>query len=148
MAMKIRKKINRRNVWGSRSSVAALQLLQQGHEVTGLFMKNWEEDDENGQCSATVDLTDAQQVCDQLGIMLKTVNFSAEYWDDVFENFLHEYQSGRTPNPEFCVIKYIKFRAFLDFALDMGTEFIATGHYVSREKPVWGLSVAERPRFQ
>ena len=115
---------------GVDSSVAAWELLQQGYEVTGLFMKNWEEDDDNGQCSAIADLADAQQVCDQLGMILKTVNFSAEYWDDVFENFLQEYQSGRTPNPDILCNKYIKFRAFLDFALDLGAEFIATGHYV------------------
>ncbi len=130
MAMKNGKKVIVGMSGGVDSSVAALRLLQQGHEVTGLFMKNWEEDDENGQCSATVDLADAQQVCDHLGIMLKTVNFSTEYWDDVFENFLQEYQSGRTPNPDILCNKYIKFRAFLDFALDMGAEFIATGHYV------------------
>lgn len=130
MAMKNRKKVIVGMSGGVDSSVAALRLLRQGHEVTGLFMKNWEEDDENEQCSATVDLADAQQVCDQLGIILKTVNFSAEYWDDVFEKFLQEYQIGRTPNPDILCNKYIKFRAFLDFALDMGAEFIATGHYV------------------
>ncbi len=130
MAMKNRKKVIVGMSGGVDSSVAALQLIQQGHEVTGLFMKNWEEDDDNGQCTAAVDLADAQQVCDQLGIMLKTVNFSAEYWDDVFEKFLKEYQSGRTPNPDILCNKYIKFRAFLDFSLDLGAEYIATGHYV------------------
>ncbi len=114
---------------GVDSAVTALLLLEQGHDVTGLFMKNWEEDDANGQCTATADLADAQQVCDRLGITLKTVNFSAEYWDDVFAVFLHEYQAGRTPNPDILCNKHIKFKAFLDFAQDLGAEWIATGHY-------------------
>ena len=89
---------------GVDSSVSALLLQQQGFEVEGLFMKNWEEDDTEEYCSATVDLADAQQVCDKLDIPLHTVNFSSEYWDQVFEYFLHEYRSGRTPIPISCVI--------------------------------------------
>ena len=85
---------------GVDSSVAALRLLEQGHEVTGLFMKNWDEDDGSEYCTAKEDLADAQQVSDKLGIELKTVNFAAEYWDNVFEDFLSEYAAGRTPNPE------------------------------------------------
>lgn len=114
---------------GVDSAVAALLLLEKGHDITGLFMKNWEEDDDNGQCTATADLADAQQVCDRLGIALKTVNFSAEYWDDVFTVLLSEYQAGRTPNPDILCNKHIKFKAFLDFAQDLGAEWIATGHY-------------------
>jgi tRNA-specific 2-thiouridylase len=114
---------------GVDSSVTALKLLEQGHNITGLFMKNWEEDDGTEQCTALTDLADAQQVCDKLGIPLKTVNFSAEYWDQVFEIFLKEYAAGRTPNPDILCNKHIKFKAFLDYAQDLGANFIATGHY-------------------
>ncbi|MGH8548099.1 MAG: tRNA 2-thiouridine(34) synthase MnmA [Methylococcales bacterium] len=114
---------------GVDSAVAALILSREGYRVTGLFMKNWEEDDDNGQCTATRDLADAAQVCDTLQIPLKTVNFSAEYWDQVFETFLAETSAGRTPNPDILCNKHIKFKAFLDFALDLGADFIATGHY-------------------
>ncbi|HMT92664.1 tRNA 2-thiouridine(34) synthase MnmA [uncultured Thiothrix sp.] len=114
---------------GVDSSVAALLLLEQGYQVEGLFMKNWEEDDTDEYCSATVDLADAQSVADQLGIRLHTVSFASEYWDYVFTYFLHEYQAGRTPNPDIMCNKEIKFKAFLDFALSMGADFIATGHY-------------------
>jgi tRNA-specific 2-thiouridylase len=114
---------------GVDSSVAALLLLEQGYHVEGLFMKNWEEDDTEEYCSAAVDLADAQAVCDKLGIKLHTANFSAEYWDRVFEYFLAEYKAGRTPNPDIMCNKEIKFKAFLDYALDMGADYIATGHY-------------------
>lgn len=115
---------------GVDSSVTALLLLEQGHQVTGLFMKNWEEDDGTEQCTAIKDLAEAQQVCDKLGIPLKTVNFAAEYWDDVFEVFLSEFQAGRTPNPDILCNKYVKFKAFLNYAIeDLGAEYIATGHY-------------------
>jgi tRNA-specific 2-thiouridylase len=114
---------------GVDSSVAALLLLEQGYQVEGLFMKNWEEDDTQEYCSAEVDLHDAQSVCDQLGIKLHTVNFSAEYWDRVFEYFLAEYKAGRTPNPDIMCNKEIKFKAFLDYAMDLGADYIATGHY-------------------
>lgn len=114
---------------GVDSSVAALLLLEQGYQVEGLFMKNWEEDDTAEYCSAAVDLADAQSVADQLGIRLHTVNFASEYWDHVFSYFLHEYQAGRTPNPDIMCNKEIKFKAFLEFALERGAEFIATGHY-------------------
>jgi tRNA-specific 2-thiouridylase len=114
---------------GVDSSVAALILLREGYRVTGLFMKNWEEDDDTGQCTAIRDLEDAGQVCDTLKIPLKTVNFSAEYWEQVFESFLAEYRAGRTPNPDILCNKHIKFKAFLDFALDLGADYIATGHY-------------------
>ncbi len=114
---------------GVDSSVAALLLLEQGYQVEGLFMKNWEEDDTEEYCSATADLADAQSVSDQLGIKLHTVNFSTEYWDRVFEYFLAEYRSGRTPNPDILCNKEIKFKAFLDYALAIGADCIATGHY-------------------
>ncbi|MEQ1636550.1 MAG: tRNA 2-thiouridine(34) synthase MnmA [Methylococcales bacterium] len=115
---------------GVDSSVTALLLLEQGHRVTGLFMKNWEEDDGTEYCTAMEDLTDAQQVCDKLGIELKTVNFAAEYWDEVFEVFLSEFAAGRTPNPDILCNKHVKFKAFLNYAIeDLGAEYIATGHY-------------------
>lgn len=115
---------------GVDSSVTALLLLEQGYRVSGLFMKNWEEDDGTDQCTSVQDLADARQVCDRLGIALKTVNFAAEYWDRVFEVFLAEYRAGRTPNPDILCNKYIKFKAFLDHALDdLGADYIATGHY-------------------
>ena len=115
---------------GVDSSVAAHLLIRQGFQVEGLFMKNWEEDDTEEYCSASVDLADAQQVCDRLGIPLHTVNFSGEYWDNVFEHFLAEYRIGRTPNPDIMCNREIKFKAFLDHARTLGARRIATGHYV------------------
>ncbi len=115
---------------GVDSSVAALLLQQQGYNVEGLFMKNWEEDDDEDYCSAAVDLADARSVSEQLGITLHTVNFASEYWDRVFAHFLDEYRAGRTPNPDILCNKEIKFRAFLDHALTLGADKIATGHYV------------------
>lgn len=119
---------------GVDSSVSAWLLQQQGYQVEGLFMKNWEEDDGEEYCTAAEDLADAQAVCDKLGIYLHTVNFAAEYWDNVFEHFLEEYKAGRTPNPDILCNKEIKFKAFLEFAAeDLGADFIATGHYVRRQ---------------
>ena len=115
---------------GVDSSVSAYLLRQQGYQVEGLFMKNWEEDDTEEYCSASEDLADAQQVCDRLNIPLHTVNFSSEYWDNVFEFFLHEYRTGRTPNPDIMCNREIKFKAFLDHAQVLGAKRIATGHYV------------------
>lgn len=118
---------------GVDSSVSAYLLQQQGYDVVGLFMKNWEEDDNEEYCTAASDLADAQAVCDKLGIKLLTINFAAEYWDNVFEHFLAEYQAGRTPNPDILCNKEIKFKAFLDYAAeDLGADYIATGHYVRR----------------
>ena len=115
---------------GVDSSVTALLLLEQGHNVTGLFMKNWEEDDGTEYCTAMQDLADAQQVCDTLGIELKTANFAAEYWDEVFEVFLSEFKAARTPNPDILCNKHVKFKAFLHYAIDdLGADYIATGHY-------------------
>ena len=118
---------------GVDSSVSAYLLLQQGYQVEGLFMKNWEEDDTDEYCAAFEDMQDAKAVCDKLGIKLHTINFSAEYWDKVFEHFLAEYKVGRTPNPDIMCNKEIKFKAFLEFACeDLGADYIATGHYVRR----------------
>jgi tRNA-specific 2-thiouridylase len=114
---------------GVDSSVAAYLLQQHGHKVRGLFMKNWEEDDSNSHCSAAVDLQDANEVAQQLGIELLTRNFSAEYWDRVFQYFLDEYKFGRTPNPDVICNKEIKFKTFLEHALTLGADCIATGHY-------------------
>lgn len=118
---------------GVDSSVSALLLQQQGYQVEGLFMKNWEEDDNEEYCAAAEDLADAQAVADKLGIYLHTINFAAEYWDRVFEYFLEEYKAGRTPNPDIMCNKEIKFKAFLEFAAeDLGADYIATGHYTQR----------------
>lgn len=114
---------------GVDSSVAALLLIEQGYDVEGLFMKNWEEDDNEDYCAATVDLKDATAVCHKLGIKLHTINFSGEYWDRVFQHFLAEYSAGRTPNPDILCNKEIKFRAFLEHAKTLGADKIATGHY-------------------
>lgn len=118
---------------GVDSSVAALILLEQGFDVAGVFMKNWEEDDGTEYCTALADLADAQKVCDRLGIPLGTVNFASEYWDHVFELFLLEYAAGRTPNPDILCNKEIKFKAFLEYAQDLGADLIATGHYARVE---------------
>ncbi len=117
---------------GVDSSVSALLLIQQGYQVEGLFMKNWDEDDGTEYCTAKVDLEDAQGVCDTLGIKLHTANFAAEYWDNVFEHFLAEYKAGRTPNPDILCNREIKFKAFLDYAIELGADLIATGHYVRK----------------
>lgn len=117
---------------GVDSSVAALLLKQQGHKVSGLFMKNWEEDDTDSYCAAAEDKADAERVCEKLGIDLHTVNFAAEYWDNVFEEFLSEYKAGRTPNPDILCNREIKFKCFLEYAVELGADAIATGHYVQR----------------
>jgi len=115
---------------GVDSSVAALLLKEQGYEVIGVFMKNWDEKDDYGVCTATEDYEDVRKVCDQIGIPYYTVNFEKEYWDRVFKYFLDEYREGRTPNPDVLCNKEIKFKAFLDYALGMiGADFLATGHY-------------------
>tara|TARA_R110002073_G_scaffold2938_5_gene19458 strand:- start:25872 stop:27035 length:1164 start_codon:yes stop_codon:yes gene_type:complete len=114
---------------GVDSSVAAALLIDQGYQVEGLFMKNWDEDDGTEYCTARDDLLDAMQVAGALGIELHTANFASEYWDRVFSHFLEEYRAGRTPNPDILCNKEIKFRAFLDHALTLGADAIATGHY-------------------
>lgn len=117
---------------GVDSSVSAVLLQQAGFIVEGLFMKNWEEDDGTEYCTAKADLADAQAVCDKIGIKLHTANFAMEYWDRVFEHFLAEYQAGRTPNPDILCNKEVKFKAFLDYAITLGADYIATGHYARR----------------
>ena len=124
---------------GVDSSVAAVLLIQQGYQVEGLFMKNWEEDDGTEYCTAKEDFADAQAVCDTLGIKLHAANFAAEYWDNVFEHFLEEYKAGRTPNPDILCNREIKFKAFLDYAEQLGADLISTGHYV-RRRDVNGVS--------
>lgn len=114
---------------GVDSSVAAKLLLEQGHRVEGLFMKNWEETDDVAYCTAKQDLDDALQVCTELEIPLHQINFSRQYWDRVFAYFLQEYKAGRTPNPDIMCNKEIKFDAFLKYALKLGADKIATGHY-------------------
>lgn len=114
---------------GVDSSVAAFLLKEAGHHVEGIFMKNWEGDDTDTFCPASVDMEDAQSVCDKLQIELHRVNFAAEYWERVFVNFLEEYNAGRTPNPDILCNKEIKFKAFLHYAKQRGADFIATGHY-------------------
>ncbi|MGK0247651.1 MAG: tRNA-specific 2-thiouridylase [Oleispira sp.] len=117
---------------GVDSSVSALLLQQQGYQVEGLFMKNWDEDDGSDYCTAMDDLADAQKVSDKLGMKLHTANFASEYWDNVFEHFLEEYKAGRTPNPDILCNREIKFKAFLDYTKVLGADYIATGHYVRR----------------
>ena len=114
---------------GVDSSVAALLLKQQGYAVTGLFMKNWEDDDTDDYCSSRQDLIDAVSVADKIGIDIEQVNFSAEYKERVFSEFLAEYRAGRTPNPDVMCNAEIKFKAFLDHAMSLGADRIATGHY-------------------
>ncbi len=114
---------------GVDSSVAALLLKKQGHHVEGVFMKNWEEDDTDTFCPASIDMEDAQRISDQLQIELHRVNFAAEYWERVFTDFLAEYKAGRTPNPDILCNQEIKFKAFLQYAKQRGADYIATGHY-------------------
>ena len=114
---------------GVDSAVSARLLKRQGHEVVGVFMKNWEDDDDSEFCSSNVDFVDAAAVADVLGIEIEHVNFAAAYKDRVFAEFLREYQAGRTPNPDVLCNAEIKFKAFLDHAVERGAEMIATGHY-------------------
>jgi len=115
---------------GVDSAVAASLLQLQGQDIEAMFMKNWEEDDRLGECAASEDKADAESVAQILGIRLHTRNFAAEYWDNVFTEFLAEYQAGRTPNPDVLCNREIKFKTFLEHAEDLGADLIATGHYV------------------
>ncbi|MFZ7120566.1 MAG: tRNA 2-thiouridine(34) synthase MnmA [Eubacteriaceae bacterium] len=115
---------------GVDSSVAALILKEQGYDVIGIFMKNWDEEDDYGVCTSTEDYDDVIKVCNKIGIPYYTVNFVKEYWDKVFSYFLEEYKKGRTPNPDVLCNKEIKFKAFMDYALKtVGADYLATGHY-------------------
>ena len=119
---------------GVDSAVTALLLKQQGYKVIGLFMKNWEDDDSDEYCSSRQDLIDAVSIADTIGIPIETVNFAKEYKDRVFNHFLREYAAGRTPNPDILCNSEIKFKAFLEHAINMGADFIATGHYAQIHK--------------
>ncbi|KGP71130.1 tRNA 2-thiouridine(34) synthase MnmA [Pontibacillus yanchengensis] len=119
---------------GVDSSVAALLLKEQGYDVVGIFMKNWDDTDENGVCTATEDYEDVIRVCNQLDIPYYAVNFEKQYWDKVFTYFLNEYKAGRTPNPDVMCNKEIKFKAFLDHAMSLGADYLATGHYAQVRK--------------
>jgi tRNA-uridine 2-sulfurtransferase len=119
---------------GVDSAVAALLLKRAGHHVVGLFMKNWEEDDNDEYCSTREDLIDAVSAADKIGIEIEAVNFAAEYRERVFASFLAEYRAGRTPNPDVLCNAEIKFKAFLDHAMTLGAERIATGHYARVEE--------------
>ena len=114
---------------GVDSSVTALLLKEQGYDVIGIFMKNWDDTDENGVCTAAEDYKEVAAVADLIGIPYYSVNFEKEYWDRVFEYFLAEYRAGRTPNPDVMCNKEIKFKAFLDYAMTLGADYVATGHY-------------------
>lgn len=130
---------------GVDSSVAAALLKEQGYEVIGLFMHNWEEDDDNGCCTAVTDYEDVKRVCNKLKIPYYTVNFAKEYLDRVFKYFVEEYSKGRTPNPDVLCNREIKFGPFLEYAKSMGADYIATGHYasVNRENGVTRLCKAK-----
>nr|WP_295778754.1 tRNA 2-thiouridine(34) synthase MnmA [Rhodoferax sp.] len=126
---------------GVDSAVTAHLLKQQGHEVIGIFMKNWEDDDDSEYCSSNIDFVDAAAVADVIGIEIEHVNFAADYKDRVFAEFLREYQAGRTPNPDILCNAEIKFKAFLDHAMRLGADKIATGHYARvRHNPDSGLA--------
>ncbi|MBB5173184.1 tRNA 2-thiouridine(34) synthase MnmA [Texcoconibacillus texcoconensis] len=114
---------------GVDSSVSAYLLKEQGYDVVGIFMKNWDDTDENGVCTATQDYEDVIRVCNQLDIPYFAVNFEEQYWNKVFQYFLDEYKAGRTPNPDVMCNKEIKFKAFLDHAMSLGADYLATGHY-------------------
>ena len=116
---------------GVDSAVCAFLLRQRGYDVRGLFMKNWEEDDRQGYCAAARDLADAEGICQRLDIPLRTVNFSTEYWERVFQDFLQELRRGHTPNPDVSCNREIKFQAFFEHALRLGGQYIATGHYAN-----------------
>ena len=117
---------------GVDSSVSAYLLKKQGFKVIGLFMKNWQS--EPGEvCTSEIDFKDASEVCDMLDIPLHKANFSDDYWDRVFKQFLSEHEKGRTPNPDILCNREIKFKSFYDYALKIGADFIATGHYAKVE---------------
>jgi len=124
---------------GVDSAVAALLLKRAGHDVVGLFMKNWEDDDDEEHCSSREDLVDAAAAAERIGIDIEAVNFAAEYRERVFASFLAEYRAGRTPNPDVLCNAEIKFKAFLDHAMAMGAQKIATGHYARLEEREGGI---------
>src|SRR5688572_19729340 len=126
---------------GVDSAVAALLLKRAGHDVVGLFMKNWEDDDDDEYCSTREDLIEAAAAADRIGIELEAVNFAAEYRERVFAEFLREYAAGRTPNPDVLCNAEIKFKAFLDHAMRLGATRIATGHYAQLRSGAAGFEL-------
>src|ERR1700737_4099242 len=114
---------------GVDSSVAALLLREQGYRVIGMFMKNWEEKDENGVCTSAEDYRDVERVCEKIGIPYYSVEFVKEYWDNVFTDFLKAYEAGLTPNPDILCNREIKLNLFLKKAMELGADYLATGHY-------------------
>ncbi len=126
---------------GVDSSVTALLLKEQGYDVIGIFMKNWDDTDEFGVCTATEDYEDVIRVCNQIGIPYYAVNFEQEYWDKVFTYFLDEYKKGRTPNPDVMCNKEIKFKAFLEHAVKLGADYVATGHYAQIRRSEDGVEM-------
>lgn len=131
---------------GVDSSVSALLLKQQGFDVVGVFMKNWDDKDDSGVCTETEDYEDVKKVADQIGIPYYSVNFEKEYWDRVFQYFLGEYKKGRTPNPDVMCNKEIKFKSFLDFAMDLDADYIAMGHYAKTRVDENGIVHMMRPK--
>ena len=123
---------------GVDSSVTALLLKRQGYDVVGVFMKNWDDTDENGVCTATEDYKDVAKVATQIGIPYYSVNFEKEYWDRVFKYFIAEYKKGRTPNPDVICNKEIKFKAFIEYANQLGADYVATGHYADLNRDAEG----------
>lgn len=131
---------------GVDSSVSALLLKQQGYDVVGVFMKNWDESDDSGVCTATEDYEDVKKVADKIGIPYYAINFEKEYWERVFEYFLNEYKKGRTPNPDVMCNKEIKFKSFLDFAMKLDADYIAMGHYAKTYRDANGTVHMMRPK--
>ncbi len=135
MILKKNKKVIIAMSGGVDSSVSAWILKKKGYQVEGLFMKNWEEDDREEYCNSSQDLFDAENVCKKINIYLHKINFSTEYWENVFENFLNEYREGKTPNPDILCNKEIKFNLFLNYAIqELKADYIATGHYARIKK--------------
>ena len=126
---------------GVDSAVAALLLKEQGYDVVGVFMKNWEEKDDEGICTAAADYEDVRRVCDAIGIPYSSVNFTKEYWERVFQIFLSEYAAGRTPNPDILCNKEIKFRAFFGIRAKDGSKKLATGHYARVRRDCDGVKL-------
>ncbi len=131
---------------GVDSSVSALLLKQQGYDVVGVFMKNWDDTDDSGVCTATEDYEDVKKVADKIGIPYYSINFEKEYWHRVFEYFLDEYKKGRTPNPDVMCNSQIKFKSFLEFAMDLDADYIAMGHYAKTVKDTNGVTHMMRPK--
>ncbi|WP_240400255.1 tRNA 2-thiouridine(34) synthase MnmA [Lactobacillus iners] len=131
---------------GVDSSVSALLLKEQGYDVVGVFMKNWDDTDDSGVCTATEDFEDVKRVADKIGIPYYSINFEKEYWNKVFEYFLSEYKRGRTPNPDIMCNKEIKFKSFLGFAMKLDADYIAMGHYAKTVTDKNGVVHMMRPK--